>query len=135
MRALVVLVLAGVALAVPVAASAAYPQAWGATQQYLNAATSSCAGLAPKPGGACTQLETFTVTMGVLAFGKYRLEVQNMVPHGNFQYFAWLLPDGMTLTGVTGAHGGSCGTSGGMISCKRVLAAHGRAQRNLVVNF
>lgn len=135
MRAVVASVLAGAALALPVAASAKYPQAWGATQQYLNGATASCAGQAPEPGGACTQLEAFTVTMGVLSAGKYRLHVANMLPRSNFRYFAWLLPDGMTLTGVSGAHGGSCGTSSGMISCQRQLASTGSVQGDLVVDF
>src|SRR5581483_1859227 len=99
MRGLLALALA-TALAVPAATGAAYPQAWGATQQYLQAATASCVGPHPRVGGSCTQLEPFTVTMRVFAVGRYRIEVANQVPRGNFRYFAWLLPDGMKLTSV-----------------------------------
>ncbi len=135
MRAVIALVLGAAALALPVAAEAKYPQAWGATQQYLAGATASCAAQHPEAGGWCTQLETFSVTMNVLATGRYRIQVANMVPRSNFRYFAWILPDGMTLTRVLGTRGGDCGTSSGMISCIRNLAAHGHRQGNLVVDF
>jgi hypothetical protein len=134
-RALIALVLAVTALALPLAAQAKYPQAWGATQQYLAGATASCAAQHPEAGGWCTQLETFSVAMEVVATGRYRIEVANMVPRSNFRYFAYLLPDGMTLTRVLGANGGDCGTSSGMISCIRNLAVHGNKQRDLVVDF
>src|SRR5579862_6876497 len=135
MRALVAVALAGAAVALPVAAQAKYPQAWGVTQQYLASATASCLAQHPQPGGSCMELETFSVTMRVLATGKYRLDVANTVTRSNFQYFAWLLPDGMTLTRVLDARGGDCGTSSGMISCMRQLASHGRRQGDLEVDF
>src|SRR5579864_6220677 len=135
MRASVAVVLTVIGLTFPFAAEAKYPQAWGATQKYLAGATASCAAQHPEAGGWCTQLETFSVTMDVLATGKYRLEVANMVPRSSFRYFAWLLPDGMTLTRVLGTSGGDCGTSSGMISCVRNVGAHGRKQGNLVVDF
>ena len=138
---LIVPLLAAVAMLVPLAAQAAgpaYPQAWGAMQQYLNGATASCAaqgpGQQPTPGAACTQLETFSVSMRVEGTNRYLIRVSNMLPRNNFRYFAYLLPDGMTLTGVQGSWQGHCGTNGGMISCMRVIATRG-AQRDLIVEF
>src|SRR5204863_2497360 len=54
----------------------------------------------------------------------------------NFRYFAWILPDGMTLQRVVRSDG-DCGISSGMISCTRKLAAPGCAcsQADLVVDF
>jgi len=135
MRSFVAVAVAGAALALPVAAQAKYPQAWGATQQYLAGATASCAAQHPQAGGWCTQLETFSVNMNVVATGKYRIDVENMVPRSNFRYFAYGLPDGMTLTRVLDARGGDCGTSFGGISCVRTLASHGNKQVDLVVDF
>ena len=103
-------------------------------QQYLAEATASCAGQHPRPGGYCTGLEVVAVTMNVVETGKYRLDVANLAPR-KFRYFAWLLPDGMTLTRVVGARGGDCGTSSGMISCVRNLGSPGRQQGDLVVDF
>jgi hypothetical protein len=136
---IVVAGLAG-ALALPITAARTpptYPQAWAATQQYLQGATGSCAGQNPRPGGWCTQLTTFTVTMDVLATDRYRIEVANNVPHGNFRYFAYLLPGGMTLQRVLSARNGNCGTNVGIISCIRDLKPRNCscAQRDLVVEF
>jgi len=142
MRSLAVVASVAAALAVADGVGAAaqkYPQAWGATQKYLSSATASCAaqpaGHLPIAGGLCTGVNIFTVKMHVLATGKYQIEVTNNVAGSNFRYFAYLLPDGMTLTRVLGARGGDCGTDSGMISCARTPAAHGHRQGDLSVEF
>ncbi len=134
------LTLAAVAmLSVPVAASAAVrsnPKAYGATLQYIRAATSGC-GRPVVRGRSCNALYPFTVTMRVIAQGRYRIGVTNTPSTGDFRYFAWLLADGMTLTRIVSTRGGSCGPSSGMISCTRKLAPRGCgcAQRDLIVDF
>ena len=124
---------------IPVAASAAVrsnPYAYGATLQYIHAAESVCGGRIV-PGGSCAGLYPFTVTMRVIAQGRYRIGITNTPPTGNFRYFAWILADGMTLRRIVSTRGGSCGPSSGMISCTRKLAQHGCrcAQRDLIVDF
>jgi len=125
---------------IPVAAGAAvrsHPEAYGATLQYLEGATSSCAGQSPAPGGFCTQLNAFTVTTDVVARDRYRIDVANMHSTSNFRYFAWILADGMTLRRILNTRGGNCGPSSGMISCTRKLAGHGCGcrQGDLIVDF
>jgi hypothetical protein len=133
-------VLAVVGLCIHVVASAAarpHPEAYGATLKYLDSATSSCVGQSPAPGGECTQLQPFAVTMRVLGIHRYRIEVGNTRSQANFRYFAWILPDGMTLRRIVGSRDGDCGISSGMISCTRRLVGRRCAcsQRDLVVDF
>jgi hypothetical protein len=107
-----------------------YDNAWGATQSYIAAATKSC-----PPGSTC--LEPFSVTLHTVQRDKYRLEISNTRATSNFAYFAWILPDGMTLTRVLGSHQGSCAIRNGMLVCTRALAAHGCkcTQEDLEVDF
>jgi hypothetical protein len=116
------------------AAASSNPRAYGATLQYIAAATSSCSKSA---GADCTSLEPFAVTMRVIRVDRYRLAVANTRSSGNFRYFAWILPDDMTLTRIVSARAGYCGIDSGMISCTRTLAARGCgcAQQDLIVDF
>ena len=142
MRALLPLTLVLGALALPVAAIASvrpdpYAYAYGATLKYIDSSTKSCAEQHPQRGGQCTQYEPFSVTMQVLRRDHYRIEIANARAVSNFAYFAWILPDGMTLRRIARTHEGSCGIRQGMIACTRQLKAHGCgcAQRDLVVDF
>jgi hypothetical protein len=129
---------AAVGLSISVTASAGarpHPEAYGATLQYLRAAASSCPG--QLASGRCSSLEPFAVTMRVVGAHGYRIDVANTRLTDNFRYFAWLLPDGMTLQRIVHSRAGDCGISSGMISCTRRLAARGCdcSQPNLVVDF
>ena len=115
------------------AAARPHPEAYDATMQYLRSAVQSCVQQSPTPGGFCTQLNTFTVTIKVLGTDRYRIEVADM-RRESFPYFAWLPADGMTLKRIATVRNGDCGISGGMISCART-AASGGVQPDLVVEF
>jgi hypothetical protein len=133
--ALLVGVLCGGSLLTAAAAAARpHPEAYAATIQYLRSATQSCVKQAPTPGGFCTQLNTFTVTMTVLATNRYRIEVADM-RHANFPFFAWLPADGMTLRRIASVRNGDCGISGGMITCWRTSARGAGVQPDLIVDF
>jgi hypothetical protein len=126
MRAVTAAALAAFVCVAPLAARAdapPYPRAWAATQRYLNETTSP--------------LNVFTVSMQVLSTGRYRIEVQNIAAASNFRYFAWVLPDGMTVERVLGTQSGDCGIFSGLISCIRELKHKGCGcgQRDLVVDF
>jgi len=99
-----------------------HPEAYGATLQYIRAAK---------------WLEPFAVTMRVVGGHSYRLNVANVRVTDNYRYFAWMLPEGMTLQRIVGSREGDCGISSGMISCTRKLAAGDCAcsQADLVVDF
>jgi hypothetical protein len=121
----------------PSAAARAHPEAYGATLEYIRAATSSCPGQLPARGGRCTSLEPFAVTMRAVGTHSYRIDIANTRLSDNFRYFAWILPDGMTLQRIVSSRDGDCGISSGMISCTRKLVARGCAcsQPDLVVDF
>jgi hypothetical protein len=130
----------GLSLCVAAGAGARpHPEAYGATLQYIQAAVSSCAGQLPpaKGPGRCSSLEPFAVTVRQVDTRTYRLDIANTRLTDNFRYFAWLLPDGMTLRRVVRSSDGDCGISSGMISCTRQLATRGCAcsQPDLVVDF
>jgi hypothetical protein len=116
-----------------VAAARPHPQAYGATLKYISAVTSSCFG----GGGQCTSLEPFAVTMRVVGARSYRISISNTRLADRFRFFAWVMPDGMTLERIVSSREGDCGNSSGMISCTRQLPAHGCAcsQPDLVVAF
>jgi hypothetical protein len=141
MRLRVALTLAAVVgLTIYVAASAdarPHPEAYGATLKYLATATSSCAGQSPVPGGMCTQANTFTVAMRVLGTQSYQVDVKNTDLISSYRYFAWLVPDGMTLSRIVSSRAGDCGISSGMITCARKVAAPGCgcSQPDLIVDF
>jgi hypothetical protein len=105
-----------------------YENAWGATLNYIAAATKGCP-------SAC--LEPFSVTLHVVKRDNYRLKISNTRSTSNFAYFAWILPDGMTVTHVLASHQGSCAIRDGAIACTRALAANGCkcAQQDLEVDF
>jgi hypothetical protein len=129
---------ASVCLLASIASSAGarpHPEAYGATLQYLSAATSSCQ--APGAVRRCTSLEPFVVTMRVVGAQSYRISISNTRVADHFRFFAWILPDGMTLQRIVSTRHGDCGISSGMISCVRRLPAQGCAcsQRDLVVDF
>jgi hypothetical protein len=111
--------------------------AYGATLGYIDAATKTCALQHPEPGGFCSQSQPFVVSMRVLRRDHYRIDVQNQFPRSNYAYFAWILPDGMTLKRVGTSVEGSCGIRAGMIACTRKQVAHGCGcrQQDLVVDF
>jgi hypothetical protein len=111
-----------------------HPQAYAATLEYIRTATSSCPGQLPSSGGRCTSLEPFAVTMRAVGTHSYRINIGNTRLTDSFRYFAWLLPDGMTLKRIVSVRAGDCGISGGMISCERRVAAQ-RRQPDLVVDF
>jgi hypothetical protein len=112
-----------------------HPEAYGATLQYISAVTSSCQ--MPAAVRRCTSLLPFAVTMHVVGAQRYRISISNTRASDQFRYFAWILPDGMTLQRIVSAREGDCGISSGMISCVRRLPARGCAcsQSDLVVDF
>ena len=119
------------------AAARPHPEAWGATLKYLDTATSGCGPQKAAPGGICTQADTFTVTMSERGRQSYRIEVANVRATANYRFFAWILPDGMTLKRIVSTRDGDCGISNGMISCARKLVSPGCgcSQKDLVVDF
>jgi hypothetical protein len=124
----------GVYISIAASASAGqHPQAYGATLQYIRVATCQV----PGAMGHCVSRQPFAVTMHAIATHTYRIDIANTRLTDNFRYFAWLLPDGMTLRRVVRSSQGDCGISSGMISCTRNLAARGCAcsQADLVVDF
>jgi hypothetical protein len=91
-------------------------RAYTATRGYLRSSTASCAGQNPKPGGFCTILEPFAVSERVIATDQYRIDVTNLTQKGNFRFFGWILPEGMTLLRIRSTSGGACSSAG---SCLR----------------
>jgi len=85
----------------------------------------------------CTSLPPFAVTMYVLATDSYRIDVANTGLRDSFRFFAWILPDGMSLRRIVSSRNGDCGISSGMISCTRERSAGSCAcsQRDLIVDF
>jgi hypothetical protein len=110
-----------------------HPEALGATLQYISAFTSSC----EVSGANCASLEPFAVTMRTVGIRRYRLSISNTRATDHFRYFAWIVPDSLTLHRVVSSRAGDCGIANSMISCVRKLPAHGCAcsQPDLVVDF
>jgi hypothetical protein len=131
-------VAASVSVFVSIVASASarpHPEAYGATLQYIRVFTASC--LVPGGRRQCSSLEPFAVTMRTVGTRRYRIRISNTRTTDKFRYFAWLVPDSLTLHRIVSSRDGDCGIASSMISCVRKLPTHGCAcsQQDLVVDF
>jgi hypothetical protein len=80
----------------------------------------------------------YAMVVRIISTNHYQIEVQNTNPRSFIKSFVYTPPNGLTVTAVTGAEGGTCSLSSGQINCAGKLVpstCDGCVGASLIVNF